>query len=93
MALWTVIADYRGGTYISQLRATGVTQALKQWAKSFPQIKGSFVGAKTRQKLMGAVRDNEEKPVPIEAVRNVWYWSHSALHRRFVVHLVKTSSK
>jgi hypothetical protein len=93
MALWTVIADYRGGTYISQVRAAGVTQALKQWAKSFPQVKGSFVGAKTRQKLMGAVCDNEAKPVPIETVRNTWYWSHFALHPRFVVHLVKTSSK
>jgi hypothetical protein len=90
MALWTVIADFRGGTYISQFQSTSARAALVKWAASLPQLPGSFIGPRTRLKLLTAVRDEDERIVSIQATRNVWYWSHFRL--RFVVHLVKTSS-
>lgn len=90
MALWTVIADFRGGTYISQLQSTSARAALLKWAKSLPQLPGSFIGPRTRLKLLAAVRNEDERVVAIQETRNVWYWS--ALRLSFVVHLVKTSS-
>jgi hypothetical protein len=91
MALWTVIADYRGGTYISQVRGANVSHALMKWAKSFPRISGSFVGAKTKESFVSAASDKQEKPTLIQGTRNVWYWNPLRLRPRIVVHLVKTN--
>ena len=90
MGFWTVIADYRGGTYISQVRAMSAPKALVMWAKSFPHIRGSFLGAKTKRKLLAAVGDEQEKLVPIKKTRNVWYWNPLGFRPAIVVHLVKT---
>ena len=91
MALWTVIADYRGGTYISQVRAISAPQAIIVWSKSLPNVRGSFLGARTKLKIAAAASDEQEKPVPIEKTRNVWYWNPLSLRPAMVVHLVKTS--
>jgi hypothetical protein len=90
MAFWTVIADYRGGTYISQVRAASAHKALMLWAKSFPHLRGSFIGARTKQKLIAAAGDDHEKPIAIKKTRNVWYWNPLVLSPTIVVHLVKT---
>jgi hypothetical protein len=88
MAFWTVMADYRGGTYISQWRAANAPKALMEWAKAFPHIRGSFIGATTRLKLIAAVSDKLEKPILLRDTQNVWYWSHPRLS--IIVHIVKT---
>ncbi len=88
MALFTVIADYRGGTYIRQLRASGVQSALEQWARELPNIKGSFIGVATKRKLSAAVRESDNRPVAIEGTENVWFWCACG----FEVHLVKTEA-
>jgi len=91
MAFWTVIADYRGGTYISQVRAVNVSQALMKWAMAFPHISGSSIGAKTKAKLVSAARDKQERPTPIKETQNVWYWNPLNLRPPIVLHLVKTN--
>jgi len=93
MALWTAIADYRGGTYISQVRAVNVTQALLHWAEALSLPRGSLIGMKTRSRLLAAARDPEEKALRIEQTRNVWIWTPDNIRPSFVVHLVKTAIK
>ena len=93
MPLWTAIADYRGGTYISQVRAANVGQAIICWAQAFPRMKGSYVGAKTKTKFLAAVRDPQEKPTRIQRTQDVWYWSPLSIRPEIVVHLVKTAPK
>jgi hypothetical protein len=91
MALWTFIADYRGGTYISQVKAGNVRQALVLWAKSFPNIQGSKIGAKTRSKLTNAAMEHGEKPVRIKETQGVWYWNPLSVRPPIVVHAIKTA--
>jgi hypothetical protein len=91
MPLWTVIADYRGGTYISQVRAISAHQAIIVLSKSLPNLRGSFLGPRTKLKIVAAAYDEQEKPVPIEKTRNVWYWNRLNLRPAMVVHLIKTS--
>jgi len=86
MALFTVIADYRGGTYIKQLHASDVQSAFEQWARELPDIRGSFIGAATKRKVSAAVREPDDRPVAIDGTENVWFWSSCG----FEVHLVKT---
>jgi 16S rRNA G527 N7-methylase RsmG len=91
MAFWTVIADYRGGTYISQVRAVSALKALVSWAKSFPDIRGSFIGAKTKRNLLAAAGHEQDELIAIKKTRNVWYWNPPGFKPVIVVHLVKTS--
>src|SRR5262249_47697578 len=91
MALWTAITDYTGGTYISQVRAANVAQALLHWAQTFRRLNSSFVWAKTKSKLLAAVRDLPEKPLRIKETRNAWIWSPLSLRPRVVVPLLKTA--
>jgi len=93
MALWMAIADYRGGTYISQIRAANVGQAIVRWARVFPSLKGSYIGAKTKTKFLDAVRDSHEKPIRIEGTQDVWIWSPLSVRPTIVVHLIKTATK
>ena len=93
MALWTAIADYRGGTYISQVRAANVGQAIVRWAQVFPLLKGSYVGTRTKTKFLAAVRDLQEKPIRIDRTQNVWIWSPLSVRPTIVVHLVKTATR
>ncbi|HYG97946.1 MAG TPA: hypothetical protein VD837_02365 [Terriglobales bacterium] len=71
MALFTVIADYRGGTYIKQLHASDVQSAFEQWARELPDIRGSFIGAATKRKVSAAVREPDDRPVAIDGTENV----------------------
>jgi hypothetical protein len=93
MALWTAIADYRGGTYISQIRAANVGQALVRWARVFPLLRGSYVGTSTKAKFMAAVRDPQEKPIRIERTQDVWIWNPVSVRPTIVVHFVKTATR
>ena len=92
MALWTAIVDYRGGTYISQVRAANVAHAIVRWAQDFPLLKGSYVGTHTKTRLLAAARDPQEKPIRIDRTQNVWIWSPLSVRPRIVVHLVKTAA-
>ena len=68
-----------------------VSNALMKWAKSFPQIKGSFVGARIRKNFVSAARDGQDGPILINETRNVWYWNPLSVRPSIVVHLVKTN--
>jgi hypothetical protein len=90
MALFTIIAEYRGGTYVGQHNAAAPKEALQTWAQQFPNIRGSFIGSKLRAKLCAAVCNPDNELVPITGTENVWFWSSIDLPSYFAVHLVWT---
>lgn len=55
--LYTVILEYRGGTYISQLYCTDLSMVLGRWAKRIPENDLAEWGL-SRQALLTAIRDN-----------------------------------
>ena len=66
---YTVILEYRGGTYISQLASTDPWSALKEWAKSIPD--NDLIDWRlNRDELLAAV--NEDPPVPLSGFVNAW---------------------
>src|SRR5579859_1264709 len=89
MSLFTIIAEYRGGTYVAQYRAVAPKQALRRWALRFPSIRGSFIGPKSRAKLCSEVCHSDNEPVPITGTDNVWFWSPIELPC-FAVHVIRT---
>jgi len=90
MALFTVIVEYRGGTYVAQHGAASPAQALVCWIEESPRIHGSFIGPKSRMKLRAALSDAGDKPVALDGTRSVWFWSSGVISHHIYAHIIRT---
>jgi hypothetical protein len=88
MALFTVILEFDGGTYISQFQATSAHSAA---AKHAARLIGNrqMSTLVNRRRLADALA--VEQPVAIEGVRNVWCCSASVGERFALVNIVATA--
>jgi len=76
MALFTIILEYRGGTYIAQYAANGPSQALARWAQHAVSRKSvAPLSARAKAALVQALSEGEGRldgPTPIAGLPNVW---------------------
>lgn len=71
--LFTIICEYKGGTYTKQLTAEHPVQAFEQWTEAFVQegvLNTSEKKRFTKETLYSLKQSNL---TPMENVRNVWY--------------------
>ena len=83
MPLFTFYLDYRGGTYISQLRARDYMTAPAAWAKKLDLSQIPNASERFRENLLKSLEF--EKPVPLNGVNSTWccaliYASRAILH-------------
>jgi hypothetical protein len=88
MALFTLILEFDGGTYISQLRAASVARAVAQYPSQLLSNKAVSTLA-VRKRL--AQSFSTENPVAIEGVQNVWCCSASAGKKFALLNIVTTA--
>jgi len=75
MYLYTVVLDYRGGTYIRQVVALDEREALQTWSKSIRPGEILHLGPKRIEHIANAIQANYANiytPVPIAGTENVW---------------------
>lgn len=75
MALFTVILEYRRGTYITQLTAKDPREALVRWARGLAPKLVARLGVRAKATLIRvrAERDSRvDDPTPIAGLSNVW---------------------
>lgn len=75
MATFTVIFEYRRGTYIAQVEAKDPRQALARWAKALSPKSVARLGARAKAALVRVLAnqgDELDPPVPIAGLSNVW---------------------
>lgn len=76
MSLYTIIFEYRGGTYISQVEAEDVSQALYLWGKDLNPKEIQYMGLKLKEKLNKEIHEQlnelELSPTPLSGVTNCW---------------------
>ncbi len=70
MPLFTFIMDYRGGNYVSQVRARSHKVALRDWAMNFDYSEVKHFGKSCKKALIDA--STKEEPTAILGARNVW---------------------
>ena len=87
MALFTVLLEFNGGTYISQLRAASAHKAAAKHAARL--ISNKAVGTLATRRLL-AQRLAADKPVAIEGVHNVWCCYSSVGNTSALVNIVGT---
>jgi hypothetical protein len=71
LPLYTIIADYEGGTYVSQHRAEDAKAAVLQWA-----VKGSFLidYLKLTTKQLQRLREDFEREIPTAMKETFAVW-------------------
>jgi hypothetical protein len=65
--IYTFIAEYRGGTYISQCKSNSLESAIKIWVMDKSKI---FLDDIRYNKLLNTYKEKE--PIKIKGVDNVW---------------------
>jgi hypothetical protein len=88
MALFTVILEFDGGTYISQFHGSSPHDAAVKHVDYLVSLKGMST-PKNRQLL--ANRLSQERPVAIEGVHKVWCCSASVGRKLALVNIVATA--
>jgi hypothetical protein len=88
MSLYTLIIEYEGGTYISQIKAPSPKSACVKWAQKLDgsQVKG--LGLKGKESLIEQMK--EESPVAIDGMLNAWCNSTLVRGRLALINLVQT---
>lgn len=86
--LYTMVLDYKGGTYISQVSAESPEAAIANWAISANEQDLSSWGL-TREEL---AQLSEDRPIPIENCLNVWCASDSAEGGLMLLNIVATKA-
>lgn len=70
MALFTIILDLAGGTYIAQVTARSPIQALQKWARLAPSLNIPAIGPKFPDYALKDLAFLD--PTPITGLWNVW---------------------
>ena len=84
--LYTFFLDYKGGTYVSQVKAPSAIHALTAWAEALDYTKVDGLSSSANKDLIEQI----DQPTRLEGIRNTW--CHSALLSRHLalIHLTKT---
>lgn len=85
--LYTIVLDYKGGTYIGQASSDSVSGALVQWlSKIGDQELANW--KITRQKLLDII--NSDEPIPLRGCTNVWCLSSSTKDGLALINVIAT---
>jgi hypothetical protein len=70
--LFTVIMDFRGGTYIAQVEASSSGKALRTWARNLDPRPIHGFGEKSKQELIAELQEQDAEPAAIDGCAGVW---------------------
>ncbi len=82
--------DYEGGTYISQVYASSEKTACRKWAENLEVSRIAGFGTKSKEILINEIED--EEPVSINNVSNVWCSSALIRGKLALVTFIRTES-
>jgi hypothetical protein len=88
MPLFTFIMEYRGGTYLSQIRADTHHAAPAVWAAAGDWSPLPKSGKKFQVKLFAEIANNE--PEPVEGLANTWCIPALIGKRLALIHFIQT---
>jgi len=87
--LYTLILDYQGGTYVSQMTGDSPEHAFFKWLE---QLDLDMLGVKydTHDSILKDIEYLEDRPVQLSGLRNVWCLSLLFDNILALVNIVKT---
>lgn len=95
MSLYTFIANYDGGTYISQVTAPDPKSAVFAWAQALEVAAIPGFGDKSKQDLLCELHQDEEDEIlytPLDGLAKVWCVTPVVRGKLMLVNFVETST-
>jgi hypothetical protein len=91
MALFTILMEYKGGTYLTQIRAPSADAALEEWARGLEvkNIEG-MTGAIKRQFVEWLP---EARPAAVAGLKSTWCSGFVASTSSALVHIFRTTDR
>ncbi|MEN3747808.1 hypothetical protein TPR58_11570 [Sphingomonas sp. HF-S3] len=86
--LFTIVCDYAGGTYISQVRASDQENAITAWAALLRReqpIEG------VSDQIARDADERERNIVPLEGLSGVWCWTTLAEDELVLVNVIRSA--
>lgn len=90
MKTFTFIMELRGGTYISQVKSVGLSDAIVQWGSQLNIDEIKYFSHKTKDELIGKL--HEDSPAPIEGIKAVWVICYTLQVGFAMVNIVQTDT-
>jgi len=94
--LYTVLMEYRGGMYISQVDGNSVTSALQRWAAGLDPAPIQGLGQARKRELVNQIDfdiANGMGPTPLDGLKNVWFTSASTSGGPSFINIVATQPR
>lgn len=88
MATFTIILDFKGGTYIAQVKAHNAQQACLKWAAQIKPNEIANLGAIGKTQLQKEL--SEDKPVLLTGLVNVWCMTAYVRNSPALINIVQT---
>ena len=86
--LYTIVCEYAGGTYISQVRAADHERAIIEWA-ALLRREQLIEGASDQ--IAQDADDTQTDAVPIRGLEGVWCWTGTAAHGMALVNIIRSA--
>ncbi|RPD44669.1 hypothetical protein DNI29_21305 [Hymenobacter sediminis] len=92
MSLFTVIMEFEGGTYASQVTAEHEASVLKNWISKLETKAIPRIGEKIKKRMLQDIYSDEERyqPVLLKDCYNVWCVTFLILGRFMLLTIIKT---
>ncbi|MDR2037858.1 MAG: hypothetical protein LBQ60_08040 [Bacteroidales bacterium] len=87
MEKYTFITEYRGGTYISQYKASSLIEVLRLWANNLDK---KIFTLNKKEKILFEIENPDFFPMPISGIDNVWCGAYLSGSFFLLVNIIKT---
>ncbi len=87
---YTLIMDFREGTYFYQHTAKNELQVIEKWANELNINEIQTVGKKSKQLLKINISNLQKELYKVENTKNVWRFSYKFKTGHAVVYIIKT---
>jgi len=85
--LFTIVCEFEGGSYVSQVRAPNEQQALLAWADGIRV--DQTMGGDTNRIATNAVED-ADPPTPLAGLEGVWCWTTNIAGKLVLANIVQS---
>lgn len=91
---FTFVAEFRGGTYCTQVTAKNVNASLEKWINKLREEKEEikYLEDAVIEDLLRQSKIEDYKPVPLCGLMNIWFAHFSSAKGSFRVNIVQTES-
>jgi len=90
-ALFSIIMEYQGGTYIRQLRANSALEAFHVWLAKMTSI-DTPIKKKHHKRLTSLISNEIFTPVRINGTKNVWCGDFTISRSHVGVTIIRTEA-